>query len=120
MHTRHIARTVTVALLGATLAACGPEGGREDYVGEADTPVASPGTVLTPNVPSVPDSTTGVSERTGESGPSGDRQAQNSTAAIPNTPEAGREAAKAAQATDPVKGKPDSGGRKPDSKAPRP
>ena len=120
MHTRYITRAAAAALLGATLAACGQQGGREDYVGEADTPVASPGTVLTPNVPNVPDSTTGVSERTGETGPSGDRQAQNSTAAIPNTPEAGREAAKAALATDPMKGKADSGGRKPDKKAPRP
>jgi hypothetical protein len=108
-------RATVVALLGTALAACGPEGGREGYAGDGDTGAAAPATTPTFDAPGGPDSTTGVSERTGEKGPAGDRQAQNSTAAIPGTPAAGQDAAKAARASAPLRGKADSGGRKPDS-----
>jgi len=104
MRTQQIARAAALAVVVAAVAACTPSGGREDYnKADEDTGQASPATVLTPNSPGAPDSTTGVSQRTGKPGMAGDRQGQNSTSAIPGTPEAGREAAKAAAATEPVK-----------------
>ena len=53
-------------------AACGAEGGREDYANEGDTGAAAPATVVTPNALQTPDSTAGVSERSGQRGVSGD------------------------------------------------
>ena len=104
MRTPQIARAAALAAVVAALTACTPSGGRENYnKADEDTGQASPATVLTPNSPGAPDSTTGVSQRTGKPGMAGDRQGQNSTSAIPGTPEAGREAAKAAAATEPVK-----------------
>lgn len=108
MNARQLTRAATLAAFSAAFAACNTEGGRENYARDGDSGAAAPATVVTPSDPNVPDSTAGVSERTGQPGASGDRQAQNSTAAIPNTPEAGREAAKAARASEPVKGKADS------------
>ncbi|MFL5575925.1 MAG: hypothetical protein ACJ79S_08165 [Gemmatimonadaceae bacterium] len=63
--------------LGATLslwlAGCGgTQSGRSDYVRDADTGAAAPATTLTPDRPEGPDSTAGVSERTGKRGVAGD------------------------------------------------
>lgn len=97
----HLARAAAAAVI-VVLAACDTKGGRDNYARDGDSGAAAPATVLTPNAESAPDSTAGVSQRTGTSGAAGDRQGQNGTAAIPNTPEAGREAAAAAAATKPV------------------
>jgi uncharacterized lipoprotein len=95
-----VAGIVAVAALGA----CDVKGGREHYnKADEDTGQAAPAAVPTPNSPSAPDSTAGVSQGTGKAGPAGDRQGQNSTAAIPHTPAAGKEAAKAATGTAPSK-----------------
>ena len=101
MHT-HLARAAAAAAV-VVLAACNAEGGRDNYARDGDSGAAAPATVLTPSTESAPDSTAGVSQRTGTPGAAGDRQGQNGTAAIPNTPEAGREAAAAAAAKQPVK-----------------
>jgi hypothetical protein len=100
LHAPLVRRAAALAALAA-VAACEAKGGRDDYAGDADTGAAAPATVLTPSTPGTPDSTAGVSQRTGQPGVAGDRQGQNSTAAIPNTPAAGREAAGAATATQP-------------------
>jgi hypothetical protein len=68
--------------LSATLAACGgTKSGRSDYVRDADTGAAAPATQLTPDAPNRPDSTAGVSERTGKRGVAGDTLANRPTAA---------------------------------------
>ena len=104
MMTQQIVRAAAVVAVWAALAACTPEGGRENYnKADEDTGQASPGTVLTPNSPSAPDSTQGVASDTLKAGAAGDRQGAQGTAAIPNTPAAGREAAKAATAKEPPK-----------------
>jgi len=55
------------------LAACGgSKSGRSDYVQDADTGAAAPATTPTLNAPGTPDSTAGVSERTGNRAPAGD------------------------------------------------
>ena len=56
------------------LAAC-TQGGREDYVKDADSGAAAPATVQTVNNPTNPDSTAGVSRRTGERNIAGDTNA---------------------------------------------
>ena len=64
-----------IALCAATLAlaACGgSSGGRSDYAKDADTGAAAPATVPKVDAPGAPDSTAGVSERTGSRAPSGD------------------------------------------------
>ena len=101
MH-RHLARAAAAAAL-ITAAACDAKGGRDNYARDGDSGAAAPATVITPSTESAPDSTAGVSQRTGTPGAAGDRQGQNGTGAIPNTPEAGREAAAAASATKPPK-----------------
>jgi hypothetical protein len=69
-------RTRGTALLAAALAltAC-TKGGREDYVKDADTGAAAPATVQTVNSPTTPDSTAGVSRRTGVPQAAGDTNA---------------------------------------------
>jgi len=101
MNIRQITRAATLAAFATALAACKAEGGRENYARDGDSGAAAPATVLTPNSEVQPDSTAGVSARTGEAGVAGDRQGQNGTAAIPNTPAAGREAAQAIKAAEP-------------------
>ena len=65
--------TPALALLGAaTLAACGGAAGREDYVKDGDTGAAAPAAVQTVNQPTAPDSTAGISRRTGARGITGD------------------------------------------------
>lgn len=68
--------TRAAALLATVtaLAAC-TKGGREDYVKDGDTGTASPATVQTVNTPTTPDSTAGVSRRTGAPGAAGDTNA---------------------------------------------
>ena len=60
--------------LGATLSACGTKGGRDEYTHDADTGAAAPATVPTVNNPAAPDSTSGMSARTGKPGTAGVRQ----------------------------------------------
>ena len=67
-----LTRGATIAAAALALAACSTEGGREDYVKDGDTGAASPATVQTVNQPTSPDSTAGVSRRTGERGSAGD------------------------------------------------
>lgn len=69
------ARAAALAIaLGTTAAALGActKGGRSDYVQDADTGAAAPATRPTVDAPGAPDSTAGVSQRTGQRGPSGD------------------------------------------------
>lgn len=86
---------VTAAAALVAVAACDAKSGRDDYARDGDTGAAAPATVLTPTNEAAPDSTAGISQRTGTPGSAGDRQGQNGTAAIPNTPAAGQEAARA-------------------------
>lgn len=67
-------RATLAAALGMTLAALGActKGGRSDYVRDADTGAAAPATTPTLDNPRAPDSTAGVSERTGKRGVAGD------------------------------------------------
>ena len=75
-----------VALLAAvTLAAC-TKGGREDYVKDADTGTAAPATVQTVNSPVAPDSTAGVSQRSGTRAMAGDTNAARGTGTIQSNP----------------------------------
>jgi hypothetical protein len=53
------------------LGAC-TQGGRDDYVRDGDTGAAAPATRPTLDAPSGPDSTAGVSARTGQRGVAGD------------------------------------------------
>ena len=64
-------RLTTLALL-VLAAACGTEGGRSDYANDGDTGAAAPAATYTPDAPQAPDSTAGVSERTGRDGVAGD------------------------------------------------
>ena len=74
MHRTRAARLAAAILLAATAAACGGSGnGRTDYVKDGDTGAAAPATVLTPDNPGAPDSTTGMSQRTGTPGAAGTR-----------------------------------------------
>ena len=69
------ARAAALAVaLGSTLVALGActEGGRSDYVKDGDTGAAAPATRPTLDNPSAPDSTAGVSQRTGQRGVAGD------------------------------------------------
>jgi hypothetical protein len=69
-----LARLAAGALVALALAACGgSKSGRTDYVKDGDTGVAAPGTVLTPDNPGAPDSTSGMSQRTGAPGVAGTR-----------------------------------------------
>jgi hypothetical protein len=69
-------RQLAALLVAAALVACSPgNGGREDYVKDGDTGTAAPATVQTVNNPSGPDSTAGVSRRTGDQGRAGDTTA---------------------------------------------
>ena len=70
-----LSRGAAALLAAALLAACQAEGGREDYVKDADSGTAAPATVQTVNRPEAPDSTAGVSRRTGEKGATGDTSA---------------------------------------------
>ena len=75
IHSSRSARAVALGVaLGATLAALGgcTQGGRDDYVRDGDTGAASPATVPTVDNPQAPDSTAGVSARTGTRGVAGD------------------------------------------------
>ena len=80
-----IAALATVALL----AACGSEGGRGDYVKDGDTGAASPATVVTPDNPGAPDSTSGMSQRAGAPGVAGTRQGVNGDSGIRSSSPAG-------------------------------
>ena len=83
MTTQQIVRAAAVVAVWAALAACTPEGGRENYnKADEDTGQASPGTVLTPNSPSAPDSTQGVASDTLKAGAAG----RTSSGAGPSTP----------------------------------
>jgi hypothetical protein len=67
--------------LSAALAACGgTKSGRSDYVRDADSGAAAPATRLTPDASSRPDSTAGVSQRTGRRGVAGDTLANSPSA----------------------------------------
>ena len=67
-------RATLAVALGISLAALGActKGGRSDYVKDADTGAAAPATTPTLDNPQAPDSTAGVSERTGTRGVAGD------------------------------------------------
>jgi hypothetical protein len=70
------------AALSVSLVACGgSKGGRSDYVQDADTGAAAPATKLTPDNPAAPNSTAGVSERTGKPGVAGDTLGSKGAAA---------------------------------------
>lgn len=86
IHSTKGARAAALAVaLGATavaLGACGgSKGGRSDYVKDADTGAASPATTPTLDRPEGPDSTAGVSQRTGQRGVAGDTLGSKSTPA---------------------------------------
>jgi hypothetical protein len=71
--------------LAALLAACGAEGGRSDYPADGDTGGAAPATVITPDNPGAPDSTAGMSQRTGSPGVAGTRQSVNGDSGLRST-----------------------------------
>ena len=73
MNTVSIRRAARLTMLAAALAvaACA-EGGRTEYANDGDTGAAAPATVPTPDAPQAPDSTAGVSDRTGRDGVAGD------------------------------------------------
>jgi hypothetical protein len=86
MHSRKGARAAALAVaLGtavAALGACGgSKGGRSDYVHDADTGAAAPATQPTLDHPAAPDSTAGVSQRTGQPGVAGDTLGSKSSPA---------------------------------------
>ena len=68
--------------LALALAACGTEGGRSDYVNDT---AASPATVPTPDNPGAPDSTAGMSQRTGAPGAAGTRASVNGDSGLRST-----------------------------------
>ncbi|HET7458907.1 MAG TPA: hypothetical protein VFJ74_14755 [Gemmatimonadaceae bacterium] len=66
-------RVAAALVAAAALAACGgTKSGRSDYVRDGDTGAASPASTPTLNSPAAPDSTAGVSQRTGTPGAAGD------------------------------------------------
>ena len=70
--TRGAALAAVFATLLATAACGGSGGGRGDYVRDGDTGAAAPATTPTVNNPGAPDSTAGVSQRTGTAAAAGD------------------------------------------------
>ena len=70
--TRAAALAIALGSSVAALGACDSKGGRSDYVQDGDTGAAAPATVPTVDNPATPDSTAGVSQRTGERGVAGD------------------------------------------------
>lgn len=64
-------RSFAALSLATALTACGAEGAKGDYVNDS---AAAPATVITPNNPGAPDSTAGMSQRTGTPGVAGTRQ----------------------------------------------
>jgi hypothetical protein len=62
---RSFARSLAAAAALGALIACGPKGGREDFAKDGDSGAAAPAAVPTPDHPSGPDSTAGVSSQTG-------------------------------------------------------
>lgn len=79
----HFTRLAGLALVAASLAACGAEGGRSDYVRDGDTGAASPAATFTPDNPGAPDSTTGLTpERAGSKGTAGTRTTQDADSGI--------------------------------------
>lgn len=89
------ARGVALATVAAALVtACGGAGGgRNDYVRDGDTGAASPATTPTLNHGDAPDSTAGVSQRTGTPGAAGDTlgaKGQAAGATNPTTTPAGK------------------------------
>jgi hypothetical protein len=69
---KRITRLAALSLACAALAACGAKEGRSDHPADADSGQAAPATVPTVNSPAAPDSTDGVSQRTGQPGVAGD------------------------------------------------
>ena len=80
---------ITALVAVALLAACGGKDGRSDYVKDGDTGAASPATTPTPDNPGAPDSTSGMSQRTGSPGMAGTRQGANGDSGIRSTSPAG-------------------------------
>lgn len=78
-------RRISAALaLAAALSACGAEGANGDYVNDS---AAAPATVITPDNPGGPDSTSGMSQRAGAPGVAGTRQGVNGDSGIrPTSP----------------------------------
>ena len=74
MTSQPLARGAVRLAAALTLAAC-TQGGRDDYVKDGDSGAAAPATVQTVNSPTNPDSTAGVSRRTGERNVAGDTNA---------------------------------------------
>ena len=81
-----ISRGIVLLAAAGALAACDTQGGREDYVKDADSGAASPATVQTVTNPSAPDSTAGVSQRAGVPAPAGDTNAARGTGTIQSNP----------------------------------
>lgn len=73
--TSSITRTALATALALTAACVGGSGetGRDSFAGDGDTGAAAPAATYTPNAPGAPDSTTGMSERTGQKGAAGTR-----------------------------------------------
>ena len=67
-----IGRLAALALASAALAACNARDGRSDHPGDADSGQAAPATVPTVTDTEGPDSTAGMSARTGRAGVAGD------------------------------------------------
>ena len=76
-------KRMTFAAVAAmvTVAACG--GG--DYPADGDTGAPAPATVPTPDQPGAPDSTAGMSQRTGSPGAAGTRQSVNGDSGLKST-----------------------------------
>jgi len=68
---RILPRSAALLAAATALAAC-TKGGREDYAKDGDTGAASPAAAQTVNSPASPDSTAGVSRRTGVPSSAGD------------------------------------------------
>ena len=105
MTTRILTRAALVGAVCA-LAAC-TKGGRSDYVRDGDTGAAAPATMTDANHPTTSqDSAAAVTSSTNGPAVAGDKQGQRGTAAIPNTPAAGRAADSNGNAMTPAKKKP--------------
>jgi hypothetical protein len=78
-------RAAALFALGVTLAACTNTEGGDGYVKDGDSGAASPATVVTPDAPGGPDSTSGMSQRAGAPGAAGTRQGVNGDSGIRST-----------------------------------
>jgi len=86
--TSSITRTAMAAALALTAACVGGSGetGRDSFAGDGDTGAAAPAATYSPDNPGAPDSTTGMSDRTGQKGAAGTRVTGSDSGLKPTSP----------------------------------